>query len=110
VDLNEYQRLSARTAIYPDHGQRTPNAINYCALKLCGEAGEVAEAWGKGIRDREPTLAREKMRFEIGDVLWYVAQLANELGMTLEDVAQANLDKLDDRRARGRLTGSGDKR
>lgn len=110
MDLNEYQRLSARTAIYPDHGLRTPNAINYCTLKLCGEAGEVADAWGKGIRDREPTLAREKMRCEIGDVLWYAAQLASELGMTLEDVGQANLDKLDDRSTRGKLSGSGDKR
>lgn len=110
MELNQYQQLSARTAFYPEHGQQHPNGINYCVLKMNGEAGEAAEAWGKGIRDKDMVLAKEKLRFEIGDVLWYVAQLASELGMTLEDVAQANLDKLSDRSSRGKLSGSGDRR
>lgn len=116
MDINDYQKRTKLTAIYPtdvvklDNGTDINIGITYLALKLNGEAGEVAEAWGKGIRDGDPTLAREKMRYELGDVLWYVSQLATELGMTLEEVAQCNLDKLRDRQARGRLGGSGDKR
>lgn len=62
------------------------------------------------MRDGDYTLVREMLRYEIGDVLWYVSQLSAELGMTLEQVAQSNLDKLHDRKVRNQLAGSGDKR
>lgn len=110
MDLNEYQAATARTAIYPGAGGRNANGINYAILGLIGEGGELANAWKKGVRDGDGVLAREKLRYELGDVLWYVSQLATELGMELEQVAKANLEKLQDRKERNVLKGSGDKR
>lgn len=109
MDLRRYQQLSRATARYPDAGQ---NPI-YPTLGLCGEAGEVADKVKKVLRDRGGVFdeeVREGLRAELGDVLWYVAQLATELGFDLEEVAQANLDKLASRAARGVLGGSGDRR
>lgn len=118
--LNEYQQLTGDTAIYP--GKGTPLGLIYCGLKLAGEAGEVAEKIGKAIRDDglEPNLngqwpslsdeRREALKGELGDVLWYVARAARELGYDLSDIAQGNIDKLFDRKARGVLGGSGDNR
>jgi NTP pyrophosphatase (non-canonical NTP hydrolase) len=108
VELSEYQRLSRRTAEYPREAW-----LAYPALGLSGEAGEVAEHAKKVIRDDggEITDARRAaMAKELGDVLWYVAQLASELELKLEDIAQANLQKLLSRQRRGVLSGSGDDR
>ena len=87
--------------------------LAYPALGLSGEAGEVAEHAKKAIRDDGGQVTEERraaMAKELGDVLWYVAQLASELGLKLEDIAQANLDKLLSRQQRGVLSGSGDDR
>jgi NTP pyrophosphatase (non-canonical NTP hydrolase) len=87
--------------------------LSYPALGLAGEAGEVAEHAKKAIRDDGGMLSgerRQAMAKELGDVLWYVSQLASELGLELEDVAQANLEKLLSRQRRGVLSGSGDER
>jgi len=108
VELSEYQRLSRRTAEYPREAW-----LAYPALGLAGEAGEVAEHAKKAIRDDAGSVSperREKMAKELGDVLWYVAQLASELGLDLDAVAQANLAKLLSRQRRGVLSGSGDDR
>jgi NTP pyrophosphatase (non-canonical NTP hydrolase) len=108
VELAEYQRLSRRTAEYPRAAW-----LAYPALGLAGEAGEVAEHAKKAIRDDGGEITDERraaMSKELGDVLWYVAQLATELGVDLDDVAQANLDKLASRQRRGVLSGSGDER
>jgi NTP pyrophosphatase (non-canonical NTP hydrolase) len=108
MELTEYQRLSRRTAEYPREAW-----LAYPALGLAGEAGEVAEHAKKAIRDDGGELSterREKMAKELGDVLWYVAQLASELELDLDEVAQANLDKLLSRQHRGVLSGSGDDR
>jgi NTP pyrophosphatase (non-canonical NTP hydrolase) len=108
MELSEYQRLSRRTAEYPREAW-----LAYPALGLAGEAGEVAEHAKKAIRDNGGEIAperREKMAMELGDVLWYVAQLASELDLELEEIAQANLDKLFSRQRRGVLSGSGDER
>ena len=108
MELSEYQRLSRRTAEYPREAW-----LAYPALGLAGEAGEVAEHAKKAIRDDAGSVSserREKMAKELGDVLWYVAQLASELGLDLDEVAQANLDKLLSRQGRGVLSGSGDDR
>jgi NTP pyrophosphatase (non-canonical NTP hydrolase) len=82
-------------------------------LGLVGEAGEVAEKYKKIIRDKAgkitPEDAQEIIK-ELGDVLWYVAVLADYLGMPLEAVAEANLQKLSSRKARGVQAGSGDNR
>jgi NTP pyrophosphatase (non-canonical NTP hydrolase) len=108
VELSEYQRLSRSTAEYPRQ-----EALTYPALGLAGEAGEFADHAKKVIRDDGGEVTpqrREAMAKELGDVLWYVAQLASELGLELEQVARENLDKLHSRQRRGVLSGSGDDR
>jgi NTP pyrophosphatase (non-canonical NTP hydrolase) len=108
VELSEYQRESRRTAEYPREAW-----LAYPALGLAGEAGEVAEHAKKAIRDDAGKVSDERraaMSKELGDVLWYVAQLASELGIELEDIAAQNLEKLFSRQARGVLSGSGDDR
>ncbi|MGH8570984.1 MAG: nucleoside triphosphate pyrophosphohydrolase family protein, partial [Gammaproteobacteria bacterium] len=108
-ELSEYQTLSRRTATYPRAGQD----MTYPALGRCGEAGEVAEKVKKTIRDDGGVLTaerREALGAELGDVLWYVAQLATEAGLDLDELAQANLDKLQSRQRRAVLQGSGDSR
>jgi NTP pyrophosphatase (non-canonical NTP hydrolase) len=108
MDLSEYQRQSRRTAEYPREAW-----LAYPALGLAGEAGEVAEHAKKAIRDDAGKVSDERraaMSKELGDVLWYVAQLATELGLDLDDIAGQNLEKLLSRQARGVLSGSGDDR
>jgi NTP pyrophosphatase (non-canonical NTP hydrolase) len=85
--LNEYQDLSARTANKHDH-----ELENY-GLGLTGEAGEVADIIKKTVFHGHD-MGQNDMRKELGDVLWYVSQLARVSGLTLEEVAQANVDKL----------------
>ncbi len=107
MTLNEYQRATAKTVIYPHE-----NAIDYCILGLCSEAGELAGKRKKQIRDGEITddeLAAE-LAAELGDLLWYVVRLAAELDWTLESIAVSNLYKLADRQRRGVIGGSGDER
>lgn len=109
MELNQYQESALKTAIYPNRGS---NFI-YPALGLVGEAGEVAEKFKKLIRDENGVLTestREKIAFEVSDVAWYLAVLASELGYTLEEICQMNLDKLASRQQRGVLSGSGDNR
>ena len=105
MNLNEYQTAAAETAVYPRNGN---NALIYTALGLASEAGEVAGKVKKMIRDN--VWQRDAVKAELGDVLWYVAAMASEVGFTLEDVAQANIDKLTDRKRRDRLRGDGDYR
>src|SRR5918996_6331286 len=100
MDFSEYQSLSRRTATYPRAGED----MTYPALGLCGEAGEVAEKVKKTIRDDGGVMSRERreaLAGELGDVLWYVAQVATEAGLDLEEIAQGNLDKLLSRQRRG---------
>ena len=109
MDFQEYQTKSRVTAIYPNQGKN----IMYPVLGLCGETGEIAEKVKKIIRDKGgvPSHAdKEAIAKEIGDVLWYLAQISTELEIFLDDVAQLNLDKLASRRARGTIGGSGDNR
>ncbi len=109
MDFNEYQKLSRRTAVYPNAGS---NYV-YPTLGLSGEAGEVAEKIKKVIRDEGGVISETKKKEiekELGDVLWYISQLASELGASLDGVAQQNIDKLYARMERGVLAGSGDNR
>jgi NTP pyrophosphatase (non-canonical NTP hydrolase) len=108
VDFSDYQRFSRRTAEYPRDAW-----LSYPALGLAGEAGEVAEHAKKAIRDDGASITDERraaLAAELGDVLWYTAQLATELGLELDDIARGNLEKLFSRQARGVLSGSGDNR
>jgi len=107
--LNDYQRASRRTwsLIKTDH------AIVYPTLGLTNEAGEVAGKIKKIFRDRGGVISdadREAPKHELGDVLWYLAQICTELDITLEDVASTNLTKLYDRLERNTIGGDGDNR
>lgn len=109
MDLRTYQQRSRETARYPDVGA---NPI-YPTLGLCGEAGEVADKVKKVLRDRQGAFDAaviDDLRLELGDVLWYVAQLATELELDLAEIAEANLAKLASRAARNVISGSGDRR
>ena len=95
--------------MYPGRG----NNLTYPTLGLSGESGEVAEKVKKLIRDKGGVLddtVRADLGKELGDVLWYVAQLCSELGLSMSEVAQGNIDKLSSRMARGKISGDGDNR
>jgi len=108
MNLNEYQEAALTTAIFPpEYG------LIYPALKLAGEAGEVAEKVGKVLRDEGGEFSDEKKKelaLEVSDVLWYVAAMAGSLGYTLDEVGEMNLSKLASRKERGKIGGSGDNR
>ena len=108
LTLNEYQKKASETALYPkEHG------VTYTVLGLNGEAGEIADKYKKVIRDQGGELTSEmkdSLMKELGDVLWYVAMCANELGYDLDAVASKNLEKLFSRKERGKIQGSGDNR
>ncbi len=109
MEFNEYQKQSRKTAMYPEIGK----SFVYPTLGLVGEAGEVAEKIKKVMRNDEGELSDEKraeLQKEIGDVLWYLAQLATELDLTLEDIAITNIEKLQSRKERGVLHSEGDNR
>lgn len=108
MELNEYQKKAISTAIYPNDGR-----ISYLALALCGEAGELADKVKKVLRDKNgqfyiPDLSA--IALEIGDVLWYAANLAKAIGFDLSDIAEQNLNKIQSRIDRGTLHGDGDYR
>ena len=100
------------TAAYPEKGTRSAMALAYVGLGL-GEAGEVQGKIKKVLRDDGGVITdekREAISAELGDVLWYLAGVATELGVTLDDIARDNIAKLLDRKSRGVIGGSGDNR
>jgi NTP pyrophosphatase (non-canonical NTP hydrolase) len=110
LTLAAYQAGARTTARYPTRGLL---GLYYAALGLAGEAGETANKIKKIIRDDSETLtdeARAAIANELGDALWYVAALAHELGIPLEEIAARNLAKLSDRQRRSAIGGSGDRR
>ena len=108
MTLDDYQAFAPTTAVYPDKDTGSKAALAYCALGLAGEAGEAVDKIKKYIRDDKLDLfGIEK---ELGDVIWYVSQLANELGLTLQDILDTNVNKLKSRQERNQLHGSGDNR
>jgi uncharacterized protein YdbL (DUF1318 family) len=130
LTLNEYQDKTKETALYgasirtyvdslaiPDPNKRDGLirmlSLNYAVLGLAGEAGEICNDLKKIIRDSNMIMTsdkRERLINELGDAEYYGAAVASELGMSLEDVAQINVQKLADRKARGVIVGSGNKR
>lgn len=109
MNFEEYQKIVKKTSIYPNQG----NNVAYVTLGLAGEAGEVADKVKKLIRDSNGILTKDKrkeMIKELGDVLWYLAACAGELGVDLEEVATQNAKKVEDRKSRGVLSGEGDNR
>lgn len=112
-DFDKHQRIAASTAIYPEALQGTTLSISYVVMGLTGEAGEIANKYKKVLRDNNGELSESKtfeLGDEIGDVLWYLAQLASEIGLSLSYIADQNSKKLLDRKDRNVLGGSGDKR
>lgn len=109
--IKQYEDFVRSTAIHPNDTAK--DGINYCVLKLCGESGEVAEKWGKLLRDqggRIDTLFVNAMSRELSDVAWYLTRLSSLLGFTLSEIMDINEAKLKDRQKRGVLGGSGDTR
>lgn len=108
MTLNEYQEKAVLTATYPENMK-----ILYPVLGLCGEAGEVAEKIKKVYRDEGGVFSEDKkieITKELGDVLWYISSMARDLGVSLEGVAKINIAKLESRKERGVIHGSGDNR
>ena len=109
MNFDEYQKLAKSTAIYPYRYETI-----YPALGLGGEAGEVAEKVKKSIRDgldyHEEKQFKEALTKELGDVLWYISALASDFDISLNDVAEGNIEKLSSRKKRNMIGGSGDDR
>ena len=108
MNIDTYQQFTPSTAIYKHAGTKSKLEAMYLGLGLNGEAGEVAEIIKKWYRDS--TLDKDKLELEIGDVLWYISQLANCFDLDLPKVLIRNRDKLVDRQNRSKLQGSGDNR
>jgi len=109
MDFNEYQTKSRLTAQFPTIG----HSVIYPTLGLVNEAGEVAGKIKKVFRDKGGEISKETksaLKAELGDVLWYLAQVATELDLSLDEIAEYNIDKLMDRLERGKIKGDGDNR
>jgi NTP pyrophosphatase (non-canonical NTP hydrolase) len=109
MNFNDYQTKSRMTAKYPVIG----HAVIYPTLGLVNEAGEVAGKIKKVFRDKDGEINAETksaLKAELGDVLWYLAQVATELDLTLDEIAEYNIAKLMDRLDRGKIQGDGDNR
>ena len=105
MQIDDYQK-QAMTYRLP-----TANAT-YALLNLAGEAGEVLSLAAKFIRDGDmyPENFKESLKKELGDVMWMVAAIANDNGLSMSEICQVNLDKLDSRKQRNVIAGSGDNR
>jgi NTP pyrophosphatase (non-canonical NTP hydrolase) len=109
MNFNDYQTKSRKTTGYPAIG----HPVIYPALGLVNEAGEVAGKIKKVFRDKGGEIndeTKSALKAELGDVLWYVAQVCTELDLSLDEVAEYNLEKLYSRLERGTLRGEGDDR
>lgn len=109
MNFTDYQTKSRKTAGYPAIG----HPVIYPTLGLVNEAGEVAGKIKKVFRDKDGHISeetREALKAELGDVLWYLAQVATELDLSLDEIAESNIAKLYDRLERGKIRGDGDNR
>jgi NTP pyrophosphatase (non-canonical NTP hydrolase) len=109
MNFTDYQTKSRATAKYPVIG----HGVVYPTLGLANEAGEVAGKIKKVFRDKDGLIGdetRQALKAELGDVLWYLSQVATELDLSLDEIAEHNLAKLLDRQARGKIQGDGDNR
>ena len=110
MDFNHYQEEARKFAIYKDQ-------VTYPALGLASEAGEVCGKIKKVMRDTDGILNLKynyhkvrEIKEELGDVLWYISNLASDLDLSLEHIADENIGKLQDRKNRDKIQGSGDNR
>ena len=119
MDFDEYQNRAGALAEYPEiyvkdkNGEMIRADYIYPTLGLCGESGEVAEKIKKIVRNDEGVIfsgKQDEVKKELGDVLWYLQQLATEFKLDLEDVAVGNIEKLEDRKERNVIKSEGDNR
>ena len=103
IGFRDYQKKAVSFAIYP-----ATHKVLYPTLGLCGETGEVAEKVKKQVRDG--VFNRHEVAKELGDVLWYLANLSNDIGYNLDEIADMNIEKLTSRKNRDKIKGSGDNR
>ena len=103
MDFKEYQRKAVSFALYP-----ATHKVLYPTLGLCGESGEVAEKVKKQVRDG--VFNRHEVAKELGDVLWYLTNVCNDIGYSLDEIAALNINKLNSRKERNVIQGSGDNR
>lgn len=108
MQANDYQQKTMVTAIYPEAGTGSDMEIFYLSLGLTSEAGEIAGKVKKYIRDGK--LDPGAIAYELGDVAWYLARLADAMGYSFEEILQINYSKLTKRKEEGVLSGSGDYR
>jgi NTP pyrophosphatase (non-canonical NTP hydrolase) len=109
MNFTDYQTKARGTAKYPVIG----HGVIYPTLGLTNEAGEVAGKIKKIFRDKDGVISeaeKDALKAELGDVLWYISQVASELGLSLDEIAEYNIAKLLDRQARGKIQGDGDNR
>lgn len=109
MDFFDYQKRAELTAIYRGTIEHAEDRLAYTLLGLCSEAGEAAGKLAKAMRAGVP-VDRDALLDELGDTLWYITMAADEMGVSLEEIAGRNARKLSDRQQRGVLHGSGDKR
>jgi hypothetical protein len=111
MDVDDYQRRCADTAIYPGQGEAL--GLSYCSMGLAGGAGAVNNLIKKCIRDDGIGVTEERkaqIRHAMGEADWYLSQLANELGIDRSEVMEENLALLASRKERGVLRGDGQSR
>jgi len=110
MTFDEYQKQALTTAIHHPNSEMDKTIF---ALGIAGEAGEVIEKWKKIIAYREGKITDEdlaELGKELGDVVWYIAVFAHELGLSFDDIMQRNIDKLASRKDRNVIKGQGDNR
>lgn len=111
LDFDLYQFKARETAIYPGKGQL--GGLLYTTIGLCGESGELANKVKKILRDTDSQMTEEtriKISEEMGDILWYIAMLCDELNLRMAQVANNNIQKLQARKLNGKISGEGDNR
>ena len=113
MKFNEYQSKAIKFDLFKNNASICGNGFLEKVLGLVGEAGETADKFKKIIRDKNGAISdedRTAIMKELGDVLWYISSIASYLGLSLDDVAQMNIKKLDERDKHNSLHGEGDDR
>ena len=106
MDWNEYQEWTRTTAVYDKRDE-----FPYLLTGLSGEVGELLSIYAKMYRgDPNPATLGDAVEKELGDILWFVARLADARGTDLQSIVDKNVAKLEDRKARNKIQGSGDDR
>ena len=107
MNFNEYQKETGKLAL------PTSENLEYLIAGLCAESGEVAGKYAKVIRDKNGVFSKtdsDEIIKEVGDCLWFLSEISRIQGYKFNYVAESNISKLNDRKTRGVLSGSGDNR